>query len=46
MLNYVYSGQTMSNPGMEKGFVNKDQIQDSVTRRKLYKIVIYINGHY
>ncbi len=36
----------MSNPGMEKGFVNKDQLQDSVTKRKLCKDVIYINGHY
>ncbi len=46
MFNYVYSGQTMSNHGMEKGFVNKDQLQDSVTKWKLYKDVIYINGHY
>jgi hypothetical protein len=32
MFNNVYSGQTMSNPGMEKGFVNKDQLQDSVSK--------------
>ncbi len=36
----------MSNPGMEEGFVNKDQLYDSVTKAKLWKYVKYINGHY
>jgi hypothetical protein len=46
MFSYVYSGRTMSNPGMDKGFVNRDQLQDSVTKRKLCKDVNYKNGHY
>ncbi len=30
----------MSNPGMEKGFVNKDQLQGSVTKQSYVKILI------
>ncbi len=46
MVYYAYSRQTMSNPGMEKGFINRDQLQSSVTKQKLCKDVNYINGHF
>jgi hypothetical protein len=32
MFNSAYSGRTMSNPGMEKGFVNRDKLQGSITK--------------
>jgi hypothetical protein len=35
----------MSNPGMEKGFVNRDQQQSYVTKQKLCIDVNYISGH-
>ncbi len=40
--NYVYTGRTISNPGMEKEFVNRDQLHDSVSKQKLCKDVNYI----
>jgi hypothetical protein len=45
MVSYAYSEQTMSNPGMEKAFVKRDQIQSSVTKRKLCEDVNYIYGY-
>ncbi len=39
-LLYVYSGWTMSNPRMEKGFVNKDQLHDFILNESYVKMLI------
>jgi hypothetical protein len=40
MFNYVYGARTMSNPGLEKGFDNKDHLHDSLTKQRLCKDLI------
>jgi hypothetical protein len=40
MVYYAYSGRTKSSPGMEKGFVNKGQLQGSVTNENNVKMLI------